>query len=191
MTAPARELPAGFVTETYRIWPYARQAGYPRDLLYILYKAMEEAGDLERVFYEMDSHELEKVLSYFLSTVLFLVSDPTLGRCLGAVWFTDLTKYKANIGIWFAPEARGALSRDASMAIVQVMFEDYRVEQILGFTPWKNVVQYGKDCGFTLAATFEDAVIMHSGMHRPLYVLRRKRSDACPRPVGNTAVKTR
>ena len=164
-------IPDGFKTEKYAIFPYARGMHAPT-FMYHVYQAMEH--DLERVFYDMEHRDLEGVLEYFQHTVLFTVFSPDLAKILGLVWFTDVKPYKGNIGIWYAQEARGSISKDATNAVCAFVLEQYSWKDIFGFTPWKEAVKHGKDTGFEHVGTFPDTVCLR-GMWKPLYVMRRKR----------------
>lgn len=170
--APAT-LPPGFETDQYRIFPYARGAGYPPDLMYVVYKAMEP--DLERIFYDMEHRDLEGVLAYFANAVLYIIADPGLSKVLGCLWFTDVKPYKGNVGVWYAQEARGSLAVQASTAICDFVMEQYGWRDIFGFTPWKDAVRHACECGFSLEKTFENMVCLRGQLWKPLYVVRRKR----------------
>jgi hypothetical protein len=166
-------LPPGFETDAYRIFPYARDAGYPADLLYAVYKAMEP--DLERIFYDMKIRDLEGVLAYFMQAILYIVADPTLANVLGCLWFTDIKPYTGHVGVWYTQSARGKLAIQASTAICDFVMEQYAWRDIWGFTPWKDAVRHACDCGFTLEKTFEDMICLRQTMWKSLYVVRRRR----------------
>lgn len=166
-------LPPQFETAHYRIFPYARGVGYPPDLMYAVYKAMEP--DLERIFYDMQYRDLQGVLRYFLEAILYVVASPDLTQVLGAVWFTDIKFYQGSVGVWFAPALRGKAAIAATVAVVDYAMRQYNWRHILGFTPWKEALNHALSCGFHMEHAFENMIEIQ-GLWRPLYVVRRQRT---------------
>lgn len=160
----------------YRIYPYLPGAGYPGDMLYGLYHAMQETKSLHRVLYESERLDLETVLEYFSHACVFLILDYT-GAVKGGVWFSNLKAYQGNIGVWYHPALQGDVGRQCTDHVCQYAFEMYHWRFIWGGTPWRQAAQHGLKIGFVWLATLPDALYLN-GKWLPLYILRRENAPA-------------
>lgn len=158
-------------TPTLIIVPYARQSGFPPDTLYHLWKAMSDAKVLPLVFYEQPVDDLESFVAYMAKAILFLVVMRQPVEVVGAAWFTNVTSYRGNVGVWYRKELQGTYGRGLSSRIATYVFHHYHWKHIWGMTPWRQAAQHGLKIGFKLIATLPDFVMVGTKM-RDLYMIR-------------------
>lgn len=157
------------------ILPYARGV-YAPDTLYGLWRLMYDNNALRQVFYmqavrhERERGDLPFFMEYFTNAWLFLVYDQE--TLAGAVWFTDTTAYKGNIGVFYRKASRGAFAREATDRVCRFAFQHGGYRMIWGFTPWRAALQLGLEIGFELIATLPDYVQIGMRWH-PMYLARR------------------
>lgn len=157
-------------TPTLRIIPYARHSGFPPDTLYCVWKAMHDDGILARVFYEEPVEDLESFVAYMQKTVLFVVVTRETPAIVGAAWFTNVTPYRGNVGVWYRKEIQGTYGRDISRRILTYVFHRFGWRHVWGFTPWLQAARHGEKVGFKRIATLPHFVQI-GGKLRDLYVI--------------------
>lgn len=159
----------------FHIWPYARGSFYPGETLYMLWNTMRNEGTLRRVLYEAEHLDLETFVDYFTGShaALYIATTPDDQQILGAVWFTGVTATRANVGIWYAKAAMGAMAKDITNRVLCFVFTTFHWRTIWGMTPWKGAMRHGLSLGFVHVATVPNFIDMR-GVDRPmpLYIIR-------------------
>lgn len=146
-----------------RVWPYLREAGYPRDILGRLWTVIEQAGDGPRAFWGLPGPNAQKMdlpafcafFSHPEKVVLFVTSLD--GEDLwGMVWFEELCGHRAFGSTYMVPDARGAKALEAVQLACAYLHRTYDIEQIWALTPWKEAGQLIHRAGFTRMATLPE-----------------------------------
>lgn len=159
--------------EFFKIWPYARSAGYPPDTLYALWKAMQAEDGVRRVLYESKRLDLEAFMAYFSDALVYIATTKDLQHVLGTVWFTAIKKQQAQVGIFFSRRAQGNLARNITNRVLLFAFATYQWQTIWGLTPWRMAARHGVLLGFKHIATVPDFIEMpYAHKRMPLHVIR-------------------
>lgn len=167
-----------------QIVPYGRDAGFPDDTMYHFYKAIRDDKMLSRVFYEKPIQDIEAFIDYMQKAVIFLVVTRENPAIVGAVWFTNCTDYRGNVGIWYRRELWGEYGRGLSIRIATYAFHTFGWSHIWGFTPWRAVVEHAKKTHFKHVATLPAFVRVGKKM-RELHVICME-NTVCPRLLASS-----
>ena len=143
------------------LWAYSRGEA-ARDLPYLLWKMVEDAGDWERILWT-DQFEPTRVprwgdLVHWVAfmhgdvdpKVFVLVADNETGDIAGFVWFNRVIHGKSAYGsIWMAPGYRGKPHvREAGELGLRWAHEVMQWETVYTITPWPDVRNFDRRIGF-------------------------------------------
>lgn len=156
---------------TLLVVPYARHSGFPGDTLHHVYTAMQTAKVMDQVFYEDHIEDLESFVEYMRKALLYIVITRDPVNIVGAAWFTNVSPYRANVGVWYRKEIQGEIGRQISRRICTYIFHTYGWQYIWGLTPWRQAAKHGEKIGFKPIATLPDFVKVGNQL-RDLYVIR-------------------
>lgn len=143
-----------------KLWPYVR-GYYPRDVLYGLWSAIEQAGDGARVFWgNSDPAPLRMDLPSFCEFVtkegrtLILLTNLDGTAMLGCAWFEDVfPKRRAFGSIYLVPESRGKVAVEAVRLVTDYACQVLDVNEIWAVTPWREAGQLICAAGYQRVAT--------------------------------------
>lgn len=138
-----------------RIWPYVRGC-YGRDILYRLWRMIEDSGDGRSLFWgSHDDPLIHGDLVAFVKfcedpqRILLMITTRDGSDLAGLAWFDDVVPTLRAFGsIYIAPSHRGPFSEEAARLCLTYAFDLLNVESIWGITPWRAAVALCDRCGF-------------------------------------------
>lgn len=163
---------------------------YPRESLYILWKAAEEDGACLQIFYDKLSHpkpdtpidtrgDLAEFVSYFNAPdkLLVIFEDLKTSDLVGFMWLSDMVpRFRATVNIFFRKRYRGRAGFEGAR-----LFREYAT-RVLGFptlwglTPWTNSVAVGRWLGMKTVAVLPKFQLI-DGVAHDVFVLRYEADD--------------
>lgn len=167
-----------------RLYPYVRGA-FPRELLYALWRAVEDEGASRLLFYaqpvteEAQRGDLQEFVSYLTDPkrVLYVAQSLKDDSLAGMVWFDDIQPgYRAAANVFFRRRAWGAPALEGSRLALAAAFDTLGLESIWAYTPWLHAVRHAKRAGMMPVALLPGFVRI-DGAARDIHVLRLKRED--------------
>lgn len=119
-------------------------------MLYHLWRAVEDAGDWERIFWDCGPSpyvgDLEHWVYYMEDVTLLIVQAE--GNLAGMIWFNEFQDHACNVNIWIDPKFRGYVTRQASEMACKYAFEKLNVDRLIGLSPWTCVHNLAHKVGF-------------------------------------------
>lgn len=150
-------------------------------LAYVVWCAIEAAGDWEKIFWsvapDIRKGDLFHWVSYLMdekNPVTPIVFECKHSGALAAVfWFNGFDKEKgtAEIHFWIAPAFRGHTSREIGLLATKYAFEVLNVKRLIGISPHPVVRNYGLRCGYK--ETDRGDYDIH-GMTRTIYKIEKE-----------------
>ena len=148
------------VGEHVSLWVYSRGEA-ARDLPYILWQMIEDAGDWHRIMW-IDINEPTRVprfgdLAHWMAymfddrdiKIWLLVSDNETGDIAGVIWFNKIVKNTAYGSIWMSPKFRGKPHvREAGKLGLHFGHDLMNWDTIYTTTPWPDVRNFDRRLGF-------------------------------------------
>lgn len=167
--------------KTVTLWPYAR-GECARDLLYVFWNAVEQAGDWSRLMWGTAETEttystvgdltewVEYVHARHDPKVLLFATDQA-GALAGLIWYHELHDGEAHGCVWVDPAHRGAASREIVTIGCQYMARQFGVRIIWAITPWAKARNLIRHCGFVDHARLDDYLNVQ-GERQTVYILK-------------------
>jgi RimJ/RimL family protein N-acetyltransferase len=146
------------VGQYVRLWPYTPGVFGVRDLLYRVWKLMEEDGATALAFWDETGFSTSGDLNSFVRAfdgapgkVLILVEridiDPP--QLCGAIWLTNLVYgHQGFVSMWMTKDTRGAIAKDAATLVLPSLFTLFNLQQLWAVTPWANAGAMCRRVGF-------------------------------------------
>jgi RimJ/RimL family protein N-acetyltransferase len=146
------------IGEKVRLVPLLRGVNDERGTLaYVLWSAIENAGDWDRLFWDAPRGERKGDLfhwCHYLSndqnpTVLLMFTDKD-GALAGLTWFNSYNELEksANIHVWIEPAHRGPMTREMGEMATEYAFEVLKLKKVVGISPYYVVRNMGVKCGY-------------------------------------------
>ena len=169
--------------EHVRIHPWARGC-YARDMLYFLWKMMENEGMTNTVFYERTSTEDKMPIStemdliefchYFSSVsnrLLLIPQHIETQEVMGFAWYDGVILGVSGKGsMFYRKKFWGEMAKEASTLCLKYGFEILGFQKVWGLSPWQASVKHRARLGFKEVAEVPDAFQDAKGKSRSMYV---------------------
>lgn len=171
------------VGPTVMLVPYAR--GYsPRDMLYRLWRAMEEEGLSKYVFHSWQGKatlfdqrgDLVEFIKMFepdhgaRPLVIALSADGQ--KLAGAIWIDDVIMgHRANLSIFMLKDYRGESALEAGLMAMDYFTTLFNLPTLWSFTPWRHAAELARKGGFQDVAILP-GYVRHEGEEKAVYVLK-------------------
>lgn len=149
-----------------RLWPYQRGA-FARDVLYHLWRMVEDNHAGPRLFWGHHSHpllhsDLTAFCEFFDAyqhpdRLLLIVQDIASDAIAGFMWFDDvIPNHRAFGSIFMDPRFRGDASREAVTIFTEYGVGVLGLNSVWGLTPWPEACRLIERCGYQRIATLPD-----------------------------------
>lgn len=141
------------------LWVYSRGEA-ARDLPYLLWKMIEDAGDWDKIMWSHNCVEDKRVsihgdLIDWMTMLLheekvwILISDNVTGDICGMGWFANLQEYSATTHIWMIPAYRGKPHVREAIKLGLAFGHAVLHKPVLqSFTPWPLARNAARKAGF-------------------------------------------
>lgn len=155
MTATAADILIG---EHVTLWPYVRSE-CARDLLYVFWNAVEQAGDWPRLLWgDPAKGDLTSWVQYISASydpkILLFATDPQ-DALAGLIWYHRIRDGEAHGAVWVEPGHRGKASREIVKIGCRYMGEIFHIHTIWAETPWPEARNLIHRCGFEQVAAVD------------------------------------
>lgn len=169
-----------------RLHPYTR--GYSsRDLLYLLWRFMEDEGGAARLFYAQTVAEtpisqrgdLTEFLAYFNDPkrLLVVVQNIKTDQLAGMVWFDDLVPgFRAAANCFYRRRSWGHPAREGSRLAVGYAFELLGLRSVWAYTPFPEAAKHAEAIGMHRVAVLPGFVSINESP-RDVHILKVHRED--------------
>lgn len=144
--------------EYVRLVPVVRGQNDERGvLLFVLWQAIERAGDWNRLFWQFEDPrkgDLYHFLAYLTDpqnpAVGVIFEDVKTNALAGSFWFNCYRESdkSAELNIWVSPAYRGRPTREMGHLITKYAFEVLGLYKIFGTSPQAIVRNFGRKCGY-------------------------------------------
>lgn len=166
-----------------RLYPFERE-GWPRDVLYALWRHVEDAGASTTLFYaqpglDAQRGDLQEFVGYFTDPkrLVYLAQSTKNDELAGMVWFDDIQPgHRAAINVFFRRRAWGHPAREAVRLACLHAFERLRVQSIWAYTPWPAAWRMGEALGFQHIALLPEFVLIHGTPH-DIRIMRLRKGE--------------
>ena len=168
--------------ELVKLWPWAR-GYYKRDLLYFLWKMMEEERMTDTIFYAKTSSkddtpvsthmDLIDFIAYFAGSERLLLIPTSLatGEIIGFSWYDGAVLGEYALGsMFYRKKFWGEVAKEATQLALRYGFEICGFKKVWGHSPWMASVKHRARVGFTEMAELPDAVVDRTGKSRTMYI---------------------
>lgn len=167
-----------------KIWPWAR-GYYPRDVLFFLWRMMEQEGMTETVFYAQTSTtektpvsthmDLIEFVHFFADSqhcrLLLIPMHQQSGEMVGFQWYDNVVMGQSALGnMFYRRKFWGDVGHEATYLALKYAFEILQLKKVWGQSPWKASVAHRGRLGFEEIAEVPEAVVDTRGKTHPLYV---------------------
>lgn len=157
---------------------------FARDVLYALWRHVEDAGGSVNLFYAQqgpDSHrgDLQEFVSYFTDPkrIVLLAQSHATKDFAGLVWFDDVVAgHRAAINVFFRRRAWGHPARDAVRLACMHAFDHLRLQSIWAYTPWPAAWRMGEALGFQHIALLPEFVLINGTPH-DIRIMRLRKGE--------------
>lgn len=138
------------------LWAYSRGEA-ARDLPWIIWRMVEDAGDWDKLVHwnppEEDSRvpvrgDLIEFIEWMKGKLFVLAVNNATGDIVGFGWYSDIRNGTALTSIWVNPLHRGKFSREITFAGIKFGYEMLGLETLQTMTPWPIARNLARKCGF-------------------------------------------
>lgn len=169
-----------------RLYPYVR--GYStRDLLYLLWRSMEDEQGAGKLFYAQTvvdtPHSMRGDLTEFISyfddpkRLLLVVQNIKTDQLAGMLWFDDIVPaYRAAANCFYRRRSWGHPAREATRLGLGYIFETLALQSIWAYTPWPEAAKHAEAAGLHRVAVLPGFTLAN-GAPRDVHVLKVLRED--------------
>jgi len=126
-------------------------------LAYVLWIAIEQAGDWDKIFWDLGPERRKGDLFHWchylandtnpMALIMFMDHQDALA---GIVWFNSYNKddHSALIHIWIEPAHRGAPTREMGLMATEYAHEVLKLKKVIGISPHWVIRNFGLKCGY-------------------------------------------
>lgn len=138
------------------LWAYSRGEA-ARDLPYLLWKMVEEAGDWHKIIPQNINDDSTRIelhgdlihwMEWLRDKAIVIIAHNETGDICGFGWYSDQIGGTALTSIWIAPRWRGLITREAVFAGIKFGYEMLGLKTLQTITPWPIARNLAKKCGF-------------------------------------------
>lgn len=167
-----------------RLYPYQRE-GFPRDVLYACWKAMEDDGAALKLFYaqpaasDAQRGDLTEFVAYMTDPkrLVYLAQSLKTDELAGMVWFDDIQPgHRAAANVFFRRRFWGPAAAEGSRLALGQAFVTLNLASIWAYTPWPNAVRHAQRAGMR-PITVLPAFVLVGGTPRDIHILRVTREE--------------
>ena len=167
-----------------QLWPWSR-GYYPRDVLFYLWRMMEQEQMTNTVFYSQTSTTEQTPVSTHMDLIEFVhfFSDAqhcrlliipqhiASGEMIGFIWFDNVILGQTATGnIFYRRKFWGDVGQEATRLALKYAFEALHVKKVWGQSPWRAATAHIERAGFFKVCDVPEAVIDRRGIARTLFV---------------------
>ena len=175
------ETPLCLTGEYVKLWPYIPDA-YPRDILYRLWRLIEDDGAFPRLFWghsdpEQTRMDLPKFCRFSTdeSRQLLFITTPDGEEIIGCTWWEDMKiGHQAFGALFMVKEFRGMAAVEATRLSSDWAFAHYQCIQLWALTPWPAAAIIIAHSGYERVATLPQFAIS-DGKFQDVGVFRKVR----------------
>ena len=165
--------------EHVRLVPLVRGMNDERGVIaFVIWNAIEQAGDWERIFWDSPADPKKGDLFFFLeamaNSAAVMFEERQTNALAGLIWFNtfDPKDGSAHIHIWTDPVHRGAPTREMALIATDYAFIVLKLKRLIGISPYPVIRNLGLRCGYKEKDRQE--VVDFNGMKRTLYRVERE-----------------
>ena len=174
--------------KTVEILPYVR-GYYPRDILYNLWRSMEDDDLASAVFPQSKNEDqapfklqgdLIEFVNYFSDPkrILLIVRDHIKGVIAGLHWYDDvILNFRGWANMFYKKEYWGESAYEAGQLCLDYGFNYLNYKIIYGHTPWAKAAGYAEKAGMTLLYKMPMGYLLSDGTITDMNILYIKKED--------------
>jgi hypothetical protein len=149
-----------------------------KEILYDLWKMMDEDGDLNRVLWSFEKYDLTQFIQYMSDThnLLFIIYNEDYSEYAGLIWVNEIMpNFKAHTAIYIRKKYRKVLTDEASKLSIDFMFKHFNLNELWSHTPYPNAHKLSLRLGSTEIAILPNYLLI-KGVPHDYHISRLSRS---------------
>jgi len=168
--------------KTVEILPYVR-GYYPRDILYTLWRAMED-DELSNLVFPQSKNidnapfpiqgDLLEFVNYFgdPKRIILIMRDIKTGTIIGLHWYDDIiSNFRGWANMFYKKAFWGEPSYEAGQLALDYGFNYLNFEIIYGHTPWVQASSYAEKAGMTKICQLPKGYLLSNGEKQDMNIL--------------------